>query len=107
MSNFVDESAGSVYGTGNFLMFEGHDGTGANAKPSFEPGHAKVRGIPSEVWYRKIESAASNSSFDVQFFFPVNGWLVARENYHRCSQILRPLESQVPLKPVPRCSSAS
>lgn len=84
MSNFVDDSAGSVYGTGNFLMFEGHDGTGANAKPAFEPGHVGVRGIPCEAWYRKIEAPASNSSFDVQFFFPVNSWLVARENYHRC-----------------------
>lgn len=49
----------------------------------FEPGHVSARGIPCESWYRKVTNKAVNSSFDVQFLFPVNQWLVAREDYHR------------------------
>lgn len=66
-----------------------HQGTGGDpdSEPSFEPGHVSVRGIPSEVWFRKLQNKATNSSFEVSFFFPVNEWLVARENYHRCGTV--------------------
>jgi len=82
MSNFVDDEGGSVYGTGNFLMFSGTEND-ESSKPVFEPGHVSARGIPCESWYRKVTNKAVNSSFDVQFLFPVNQWLVAREDYHR------------------------
>ena len=56
---------------------------GPDDTPVYEPGHVNIRGIPCEAWYRKIQSADTNSSFDVSFFMPVNQWLVAREDYHR------------------------
>ena len=56
---------------------------GPDDTPVYEPGHVNIRGIPCEAWYRKIQSADTNSSFDVSFFLPVNQWLVAREDYHR------------------------
>ena len=38
-----------------------------------------------QVWYRRIRDEAANSSLDVDFYFPVDQWLVAREDYHRCA----------------------
>ncbi len=41
--------------------------------------------LVSQVWYRRIKDEAANSSLDVDFYFPVDQWLVAREDYHRCA----------------------
>ena len=38
-----------------------------------------------QVWYRRIKDESANSSLDVDFYFPVDQWLVAREDYHRCT----------------------
>ena len=42
-----------------------------------------MRGIPVETWARRVEEKASNSSFDLLYFFPVNAWLASGEDYHR------------------------
>ena len=42
-----------------------------------------MRGIPVETWARRVEDRASNSSFDLLYFFPVNAWLASGEDYHR------------------------
>ena len=42
------------------------------------------RGIPCEVWQTSVSfTGRYNMSFDVEFYFPVNQWLVGREDYHR------------------------
>ena len=37
----------------------------------------------AQVWSRNLTDAASNTTLDVEFSFPVSEWLVAREDYHR------------------------
>ena len=41
------------------------------------------RRLVLQVWYRRIADSAANSSLDVDFYFPVDQWVVAREDYHR------------------------
>jgi hypothetical protein len=36
-----------------------------------------------QVWYRRLQDSPTNTSLDVDFYFPVDQWLVAREDYHR------------------------
>jgi len=52
---------------------------------TYVPGFVSVRGIPCEVWQTSVEFSTPrfNMSFDVEFYFPVNAWLVGREDYHR------------------------
>lgn len=57
---------------------------GGAARAKFVPSaSADVRGIPVETWARRVEDKASNSSFDLFYFFPVNAWLASGEDYHR------------------------
>ncbi len=72
----------------------------------FEPGHVSARGIPCESWYRKVKNAGANTTFDVHFLFPINQWLVAREDYHRCAPPPWPLPptSPAPGPLAPKCT---
>ena len=57
---------------------------GGAARAKFLPSASfDVRGIPVETWARRVEEKASNSSFDLLYFFPVNAWLASGEDYHR------------------------
>ena len=57
---------------------------GGAARAKFVPSAAfDVRGIPVETWARRVDEPATNSSYDLLYFFPVNAWLASGEDYHR------------------------
>ena len=57
---------------------------GGAARAKFVPSAAvDIRGIPTETWARRVEEPATNSSYDLLYFFPVNAWLASGEDYHR------------------------
>lgn len=57
---------------------------GGAARAKFVPSASfDIRGIPVETWQRRVEEPATNSSYDLLYFFPVNAWLASGEDYHR------------------------
>lgn len=57
---------------------------GGAARAKFVPSASfDVRGIPVETWHRRVDEPATNSSYDLLYFFPVNAWLASGEQYHR------------------------
>lgn len=52
---------------------------------SIESTKCNCRGIACELWQADVEfeNNWANASFTASFYFPINQWLVAREDYHR------------------------
>ncbi|KAK9820061.1 hypothetical protein WJX72_005604 [[Myrmecia] bisecta] len=75
-AQLFNDTTGTIVETAQFLNF-----ASTTADTLFTPGTTDVRGIPCEKWTQTFNS--TNSSYVVDYFFPINQWLVAREDYHR------------------------